>query len=121
VAGGSGPALAGIKDGRQAGRGGRGPGGLDAERPVAADGYLAEAGDIAAAIDEPRLRATVAVHQALARATRRISAAAAGEGAADEAGTRGAPAAARYPRLIWESGEAPALELPVRDATLSRS
>ena len=55
-----------------------------------------------------------------ARAARRIAAAAAGEDAGDEAGTRGA-AAARYPRLIWVSDEAPGLEFPVRGATLAQS
>ncbi|MGH3295930.1 MAG: tetratricopeptide repeat protein [Trebonia sp.] len=39
-----------------------------------------------------------------ARAARRISAAAAGEDTANEAGPHGAAAAARYPRLIWVSG-----------------
>jgi len=31
-----------------------------------------------------------------------------------------APDAARYPRLIWVSDEAPGLEFPVRDASLTQ-
>jgi len=171
---------------------------------AAADGYLAEAGDIAEAIDEPGLLAVVEVHRALAhlargdlaairrmagplgsgtavaapggmapepdgsllalercavtacialasgdrataawqaaemgrraaangfaleaRAALRISAAARGEDAAHEAsagaGAGAAPGAARYPRLIWVSDEAPGLEFPVRTASLVQS
>jgi tetratricopeptide (TPR) repeat protein len=171
---------------------------------AAADGYLAEAGDIAEAIDEPGLRAAVEVHRALAhlargdlaavrgmtgpvgsgtavaapggtppepngsllalercavtacialasgdratavrlaaemgrraaangfaleaRAARRISAAASAEDAAHVAGADvgadTAPGAARYPRLIWVSDEAPGLEFPVRNASLVQS
>lgn len=55
-----------------------------------------------------------------ARAARRISAAAA-EGGADEAFTGPAADAAGYPRLIWVSGDAPGLALPVRDASLTQS
>jgi hypothetical protein len=51
-----------------------------------------------------------------ARAARRISAAA-GKGAAKEADA----GAARYPRLIWVSDEAPGLEFPVGDASLAQS
>jgi hypothetical protein len=56
-----------------------------------------------------------------ARAARRISAAASGEEAAHEAGADGGAAAARYPRLIWVSDEAPGLEFPVRTASLVQS
>ena len=60
-----------------------------------------------------------------ARAARRISAAASGEDAAHEAGAgAGAgtvPGAARYPRLIWVSDEAPGLALPLRNASLVQS
>ena len=51
-----------------------------------------------------------------ARAARRISAAA-GKGAAKESDA----GAARYPRLIWVSDEAPGLEFPVGDASLAQS
>jgi hypothetical protein len=54
-----------------------------------------------------------------ARAARRISAAAA-EGGAGEACT-GAAAVAGYPRLIWVSGGAPGVALPVRDGSLTQS
>jgi hypothetical protein len=171
---------------------------------AAADGYLAEAGDIAEAIDEPGLRAAVDVHRALAhlargdlaavrgmagppgsgtavaaaggtapepdgsllalercavtacvalasgdratavrqaaemgrraaangfaleaRAARRICAAASAEDAAHVAGADvgadTAQGAARYPRLIWVSDEAPGLEFPVLNASLVQS
>jgi len=171
---------------------------------AAADGYLAEAGDIAEAIDEPGLLAVVEVHRTLAhlargdlaavrrmagplgsgtalaapggtapepdgsllalercavtacialasgdheaaarhaaemgrraaangfaleaRAALRISAAARGEDAAHEAsagaGAGAALGAARYPRLIWVSDEAPGLALPLRNASLVQS
>jgi hypothetical protein len=171
---------------------------------AAADGYLAEAGDIAEAIDEPGLLAVVEVHRTLAhlargdlaavrrmagplgngmavaapggtapepdgsllalercavtacialasgdreaaarqaaemerraaangfaleaRAAQRICAAASGEDAAHEAGADAgagtAPGAARYPRLIWVSDEAPGLDFPVRNASLVQS
>ena len=60
-----------------------------------------------------------------ARAARRISAAASGEEAAQKAGADvgagAAPGAARYPRLIWVSDEAPGLEFPARNASLVQS
>ena len=171
---------------------------------AAADGYLDEADNIAAAIDEPRLRAALEVHRTLAhlargdltaarrmaglprngtaeaapggtapepdgslerleqcavtacvalasgdrataarqaaemerraaangfaleaQAARRISAVAAEEDAAGKADAGvtagGASAAARYPRLIWVSDEAPGLEFSIRDASLTQS
>jgi ATP/maltotriose-dependent transcriptional regulator MalT/transcriptional regulator with XRE-family HTH domain len=60
-----------------------------------------------------------------ARAARRISAAAGRDPAkastGAEAGAGTWAGAARYPRLIWVSDEAPGLEFPVPDASLTRS
>ena len=80
-------------------------------------------GDLAAAAQqgaEMERRAAANGFAREVRAARRISAAAAA-GGADEAFTGAAADAAGYPRLIWVSGEAPGLALPVRDASLTQS
>ncbi len=67
---------------------------------------------------EMERRATANGFELEARVARRIRAAA-GEDAAAGTDTVGWVDAARYPRLIWVSDEAPGPELPVRDASLT--
>jgi tetratricopeptide (TPR) repeat protein len=120
--------------GRQ-GAGGAGPGGTDVPAPEPDGSPLAlercavtacvalASGDHALAA---RQAAAMGLHAAASgfalevRAARRIAAAVEAD-AADQTGPDPVPDATRYPRLIWVSDETSALELPVRDASLTQT